>query len=308
MNKARYHTLCEEQGSRIPLFQQHWWMEAVCMGKEWDVLLAERQGRIEGALPYLIGKKYGLRYILQPQLTQFSGPWIDPSLPPSRQRDVMTQLVQQLNSLHVHYYQQCFSPTVSDHLPFHWAGYQQTTRYTYRFPSIADPAALQAAASRARRQNMSDVATAISGIDENFPTEQFQKLHRSYFEQRKGHDLLPPELITRVCNEALRRQQGLLWALRDKHGHAVNASFVVYDDHTAYALMSAITPDAPRNSQTYLFWRIIEHLSSRTKAFDFEGSMEQGNEYFYRSFGAVQMPYHCVWHSRVPLLHKFLNQ
>ena len=71
-SKEKYRELCEAEGSRIPLFQQYWWMETVCAGKRWDVLLSERDGVIEGALPYLIGKKLGLRYILQPQLTQSS--------------------------------------------------------------------------------------------------------------------------------------------------------------------------------------------------------------------------------------------
>ena len=25
----------------VPIFMQPWWMDAVCAGKEWDVLLAE---------------------------------------------------------------------------------------------------------------------------------------------------------------------------------------------------------------------------------------------------------------------------
>lgn len=51
-------------------------MESVCCGKRWDVLLAERDGRICGALPFLCGSKFGMRYVLQPQLTMFTGPWL----------------------------------------------------------------------------------------------------------------------------------------------------------------------------------------------------------------------------------------
>ena len=47
MNKEKYKQLCEAEGSRIPLFQQYWWMETVCEGKQWDVLLSQRDGRIE---------------------------------------------------------------------------------------------------------------------------------------------------------------------------------------------------------------------------------------------------------------------
>ena len=64
-NKELYRQLCETEGSRIPLFQQYWWMETVCEGKEWDVLLSQKESRIEGALPYLIGYRMGLRFIVQ---------------------------------------------------------------------------------------------------------------------------------------------------------------------------------------------------------------------------------------------------
>ena len=34
----------------VPIFMQPWWMDAVCAGKEWDVLLAEdSEGQILGA-------------------------------------------------------------------------------------------------------------------------------------------------------------------------------------------------------------------------------------------------------------------
>ena len=43
--------------------------------------------------------------------------------------------------------------------------------------------------------------------------------------------------------------------------------------------------DAPRNTMSFLIWRTIEIMASRTKVFDFEGSMEPGVEEYYRSFG-----------------------
>ncbi len=285
-------------------------METVCKGKEWDVLLSERDGRIEGALPYLIGRKFGLKYILQPQLTQFCGPWYNCPENVDRiefEHRVGSDLAAQLNALKAHICLMHFSPTVTDWLPFHWAGYRQSTRYTYRFPSIADLDCLIAQASRARRQNLADVEKACS-IDTDFSPKEFATMHRDYFERKKGGDLLSQEFIERVCHNALERKQALLWALRDTDSHPVNVSFVVYDDRCAYALMSAIAPDAPRNSQTYLFWQMIRHLSSLTQAFDFEGSMDKGNEYFYRTFGATQAPFFEISRFRPKFLQAFLNR
>ena len=42
MNKEKYKQLCEAEGSRIPLFQQYWWMETVCEGQQWVSHAGER--------------------------------------------------------------------------------------------------------------------------------------------------------------------------------------------------------------------------------------------------------------------------
>ncbi len=282
-------------------------MEAVCRGKQWDVLLVEQQGEIVGALPFLVGKKLGLKYVLQPQLTQYNGPWLSEGLDFTERQRVMAEMADRLKGMHLALYSQRFSPSVTDWLPFYWAGFKQTTCYTYRFPDISSPAELMSRASRARRQNMDDVA-AVCTLDADFrDAALFAAMHESYFRRKGLKDVLSRELIEHVCQTAVGRGQGRFWALRNADGEVLHVSFVVFDNQCAYALMSAISDKAPRNSQTYLFWRIIEQLSSVTKAFDFEGSMERGNEYFYRSFGTVQTPYHCVYRSCLPFATRILG-
>ena len=69
-----YKELCEEEKT-IPLWQQFWWFEAICPG-QWEVLLVEENGKIMAALPYHFRTKLGMKFILQPQLTQATGPWL----------------------------------------------------------------------------------------------------------------------------------------------------------------------------------------------------------------------------------------
>ena len=46
-------------------------MDAVCEGKEWDVALAYDNERLLAAMPFLIRHRFGMNYVLQPELTQF---------------------------------------------------------------------------------------------------------------------------------------------------------------------------------------------------------------------------------------------
>ena len=105
--KEQYKALCETEGSAIPLFLQYWWMEAVCEGKRWDVLLVhDRQGNPLAAMPYLISSKMGLRYVLQPQLTQFNGPWYSAAVDSlEAEMEAGQQLAAQVKGLRLVYFQ-----------------------------------------------------------------------------------------------------------------------------------------------------------------------------------------------------------
>ena len=60
----------------IPIFMQWWWMDAVCMEGECNVVLCERNHKIVGCLIFFLKKKFGLRYVTQPPLTQKNGIFI----------------------------------------------------------------------------------------------------------------------------------------------------------------------------------------------------------------------------------------
>lgn len=281
-------------------------METVCHGKQWDVLFCERDGHIAGALPYLFGCKLGFRFILQPELTQFSGPWLDPNLSFDDQFSVLTDLATQIDNLHLALYCQKFAPSVTNWLPFFWRGFRETTRYTYRFDPLEPIDVLMAKAQPQRRKRM-DLLRHECILDRTISAKEFATFHNEYYLRKSGHNILSPNTVEHVCTVALKHGNALLYGLRDKDGKLLVADFVVFDSLCAHSLMSGMDTDAPRNSTTLLFWNIIEDLYGRTSAFDFEGSMDPGIEQFFRSFGATQTPMHCVYRSRIPFGEKLLH-
>ena len=72
----RYRKLCNENKT-IPLFMQAWWMDVVCFKEKWDVILYEKKNRIVAVWVYHYVTKLGFKIIIQPQLTQTNGIWID---------------------------------------------------------------------------------------------------------------------------------------------------------------------------------------------------------------------------------------
>jgi hypothetical protein len=139
-------------------------------------------------------------------------------------------------------------------------------------------------------------------VDEAVSPKEFADLHVAYMERNGGHDLVEHGLIVHVCTEAVSRGNGMILGARDAEGTLHAALFVVYDRECAYMLMLARSGDAPRNAMSFLIWRTVEIMASRTRVFDFEGSMEPGVGEYYRSFGPQKADLLQVSRCRIPFM------
>lgn len=315
-NKELYRELCQTQGDNIPLFQQYWWMEAVCFGKRWEVALAyDEQGQIIGAMPFLLGQKLGMRYVLQPQLTQYNGPWFNYPQDCSEmerldfEKKVSDQLISQVQSYGVSYFYQHFSPAVTNWLPFYWSGFQQTTRYTYRLSDLSDLNAVFEGFNKKKRQKQILRHDGRYQTTHSMTPAQFADFHAEYWRGKGKKDLLSKSFIERVCQDAISRGQGAILALTEQESSdIIYARFIVWDSNCTYSLMSAHGRNETDNGiNELLVWRAIQEAATHSKAFDFEGSMDPGIEYFYRLFGSNQTPYFAVSKCYNPLFKLLLK-
>jgi hypothetical protein len=94
-----------------------------------------------------------------------------------------------------------------------------------------------------------------------------------------------------------------IFIAEDAAGKAHAGAYIVWDEASAYYLMGGGDP-ALRNSgaTSYCMWEAIRFAATVTRSFDFEGSMLEPVERFFRSFGPEQVPYSRVTHSRSRLL------
>ena len=292
-------------------------METVCRGKQWDVALAySKDGSVIGALPYLLGSKFGLRYIVQPQLTQYNGPWYHyPERLNMRKKlqfqyDVDKQLISHLKGLRLAFFSQSFAPEATNWLPYHWDGYRQSTRYSYRYEDLSDTAKLLDGMSpKDRRGKIVSLMPNLNVVTTVTP-DRFAAMVDDYWEGQGKKCLLQRDFVQSVCESALQHGHGLIVGLEDKEtGLMKGAAFAIYDSRCAYSLMSAFDRNyGTAGISECLFWALIQTLSSRTKAFDFEGSMDREIEYYYRSFGATPIAYHHIWKINNPLLKPYLER
>ena len=294
--KDAYRHLCENEKS-ISLFSKSWWLDAVCGTQAWDVALVETGGVIVGSLPYYMNTRLGLNRIGMPPLTQTLGPWFAPHQAKytnqlSRQHKLMSELIGQLPPFGS--FQQNFHYSISSWLPFYWQGFQQTTRYTYVIEDLSD---LDAVWSETRQNIRTDIRKAQKklGIRTDLSLDSFLSLSEMTF-QRQGISLpYSRELVARLDRACVERNCRRIFFAEDSQGQLHAAIYLVWDEQSAYYLMGGADPELRNSGATSLvMWEAIQFAGTVTRSFDFEGSMIEPVERFFRSFGAQQRPYFQV--------------
>lgn len=299
-SKARYRELASTLES-LPIFSQPWWLDAVCGTENWEVELYEKGGQIMGALPYCTTRKIGLSVIVPPKLTQNLGPWIryfedqKRATRLSHEKEVITELLKGLPDVDVMRHN--LHHSVTNWLPFYWEGFTATPRYTYILDQLDDLDAIwDAFDSRIRRMIRKAKKNDID-VEETDDFGLFLDLHRMTYE-RQGRD--PPQsesLLQRVDEVCATRNARTLYVTRDEDARAHSALYCVHDDRTTYYLMSGADPNLRRSGANGLaVWKSIRDAAEReSEYYDFEGSMNESIERFFRDFGARQVSYFQVF-------------
>lgn len=293
-----YRTLCDQEHS-IPLFSQAWWLNATAGPGNWDVALVKKGDAILASLPYALKKRYGFTLLSQPALTQTLGPWLRKSEGKSAKRlaqekDWMEGLIDQLPDFD--YYAQNWSWQISNWLPFYWRGYRQTLRYTYVLPDLSN---LNAIWKEAQVNVRTDVRKAQDRfgmhVRDDLPLDDFIRLNKLTFSRQRMALPYSEEYVKRLDKACVKRQARKILIAEDQDGKQHAGVYIVWDKNSAYYLMGGGDPELRNSGATSLcMWEAIKFAATVTNRFDFEGSMIEPVERFFRAFGGVQTPYFAV--------------
>lgn len=300
--KTRYADFC--QNNYVPLHFRPRWLDAVCLPGHWDVGIAENgNGAITGIWPYYLHRRFGMAVIGQPPLTSYGGPWLVYPDAPDRgtlkrsefEKKVLDELCSQLPP--TAFLQQNMHPEMRNWLPLYWAGFRQTTRYTYVFPDLRDTKKILNGFKNTLRTDLkkSDQAVEISRADGE--SELLFRLHEMSF-QRKGRR--PPygfQTFRRLHEALLDQGNCAVFIAWDRNTGAPHAGLcLAFDDRCASVLLTGADPVFKTHCAVWgLFWEAICLCSEKGLSLDFEGSMERDIERGFRSFGAQLTPYHRIW-------------
>ncbi len=285
---------------QLPLFAQPWWLDAVCGSDNWDILLSMKDSEIIASMPIYIRKKYGFKYITQPPLTQTNGLWIN--YPKNQRSDkrlslekkVLTNIIEQIEKLKIDEYYQNMEYSFTNWLPFYWKGYRQTTRYTYVIEDLSD---LDEVYSNLNTRIRTDIRKAdkIVEVKRNCGIEVLFEMNKKNFKKQGKNIPYNLDLLNRIDIGCIERDCRKILYAEDEDGRIHAVIYLVWDINKMYYLLGGRDP-LLRNSgaNSLLIWEGMKLASKMGIVFDFEGSMIESVEHFFKGFGAIQKAYFSI--------------
>lgn len=292
---------------QLSIFMQPWWLDAVAGEENWSAVMAihKEEGTL-AALPYCTHKSRGLRMVRQPLLTPHLGPWFRLPDTDTAQRsgikeklwywELTAALLDNLPS--AQYYLHHLDPAVSDWLPWHWKGYRQTTRYSFRLQLDRSETVLFSQLKGNIRTNIRKASEQVT-ISDDQDWQRLYRLMEHTFSRQDKRIPLTPSLVERIWLAARKNEAARIWLATDKDGKDCAAVMCVWDRHCAYLLLSGIdTARGNLGALHLLYWEAVRSFCGKLPWFDFEGSMLPGVAPVFLSYGTEQVPFFRV--TRIP--------
>ncbi len=299
--KLIYQKHCEANHN-IPIFSQPWWLDATIGPHNWSVCLVETNGEVIASMPYIIKKRLGLDILSHPPLTQTLGPWIKKSQQShakklSKEKELMHTLISQLPQYD--HFQQNWHHTQQNWLPFYWKGFSATVQYTYQIRDLnTGPISLMNFQENIR----GDIRKASNRfklhIKKDSNISDFIALNEKTFQRQKKSMPYSKEFLCGLDDACAQRNARKIFIAEDEQGKHHAGAYIIWNNYSAYYLMGGADPEL-RNSgaSSFCLYEAIKFASTVTNTFDFEGSMIEPIERFFRGFGAIQTPYLSVSHT-----------
>ncbi len=290
-NKDKYRAFCETRDD-IPIFSEPWWLDAVCVDGDWDVCLAGKGGIIQGAMPFYQTTLKGLHVIKMPLLTPYLGVQIFAQPQEEKAVDeqkITLELILQIPK--AAYIQQLHHPNYSNWLPYYWAGFKQTTMYTYLL-NIKNTDIVYLGFRKNLKRNLKKASKELTCQSSN-DLELFYKINKATFERQKMDIPYSYNFLKNLDINLEKHNRRKIFITTDKDNTPLAVGYFVWDHQAAYYLAGGHSGN--REAMSWTMWHAIQFFSNKVQVFDFEGSMVKNIAHFFSGFGATPTPYHHIF-------------
>jgi lipid II:glycine glycyltransferase (peptidoglycan interpeptide bridge formation enzyme) len=303
--REKYRNFCKKEND-IPIFSKDWWLDSVCGEGNWDVVVIEKGGNICSTMPYMSTEKLGIVCHYEPMLTQTLGIYF--KYPENQkyykklsfEKEMIEKILNELPKFDK--FTQSFNYKHTNLLPFHWAGFDIKIKYTYVIENTTIEELEKSFETDIRRRRRKAHNAGVT-VYESDDIENFYVLNKMTFIRQNIKMPYSFEFINNLYDNCKKNNAVKMFFAKDKDGVIIAANFLVYDNNTIYYLMGGIDPDKKDlGGMDVVQYESIKFALESDKAFDFEGSMVESIEKYFRSFGGIQKPYFNISKTNSKLL------
>lgn len=301
------------QSPQAALYHHPAYLDVVAPG--WQGIEVRRDNALLAIMPLHTKQKASYTYALQPSFSQYWGiclahePKGNDYKLFSHRRKVGKAIVEAVPA-DVRWFLQGFAPEYDYPHPWHWAGYELRTRYTYRLDLAHGFGAVEQGFGSDTRYDVRKAQGAGLSVSEESDTQALMALVRE--NAASGKVLLKPheeELLPKLTEMLLGQGLGKLYGVRGGDGSLQGMALVGTFAGKSFYLFSAQSPaHASGGGMTLLLSEAIRHACQTDKIFDFEGSMIEGIEGFFRGFGGRPVPYLMIEKNALPLPIRWIRK
>lgn len=302
-----------QQSPQANFYFLHGYMNIVAPG--WSAIVVKDGEKWEAVMPLNIIQRAGFSASLQPPLVQYWGPAFASDYPDKpyaaySKKGKALQAILAAMPPKVKWFSHVFSPAFDYPLPFHWAKYQLHGRITYQLDLRQGQEALLANMASNTRYDLRKSEEWENHIALRPDIGDLVKL--AHANAAAGKPLMPGKAIDMLseCWKYLQAKgMAYHFSARDEHGAPLASGLFVKFGRRMVYLSGAQDPNnKPTGLMARMVWKGIETGLEDCDIFDFEGSMIQGVEGFFRGFGASPIPLLHVQKNELPLLVRWITR
>ena len=285
-DKQTYQALCDSH-PEIPLFLQYWWLEGVCAGKDWDVIIvrkdpADENSEIIAALPFEIGKWLWKRYVRPSEMTPYGGWWISPDVrsDSAAVMEIGKRIAEQLKARKLTAFHQRFFPEDSLVTALADNGFKFTNRRTYMLDDVRNLESVVTGFSRNKRKKLEkwSLIYEVKDVD----PEVFYHFHSATCRQKNRRVWYTREMLLVITEKTLQRGQCRLVGVSNPEGELLAAALLVWDNTTVYMLVNTFDHDQPSGgAREVLAFEAVKQARSLGLSLDFVCSRD-----YLKNYGA----------------------
>jgi len=298
-SKEKYKALVEANED-ICIYNKPFWLDAVCGEDNWDAVVIERNGEIVAAVPYHMKKRFGIRCVLEPQLTQRldivmkSKNSLKYERQLSYQFNVIEEVAEKLLEVKADYLDQMLSGKPDTWLPFCWKGFHQETRYTFLIEAGHSHEELWQQMSSKQKNEIAQAMERASVVEIN-DIDTFYRYQSFAYSCRGMKNPVSRELVERLYYACKEHNACKMLAVK-VDGDICCVGLYVCDNRFIYEILTGTDPEKKSlNCKSLMTYEMMKTAMDTGRGFDFEGSMVKSIAEHNRRYGAVVIPYNHVW-------------